>query len=91
MHCECIRWLYLLFHPFAPEEVWFMGPGNLKQLIIEWYKAHPAFAGSERWCKRVKNRDPQDGSAGKHGYKFCFEYTPNGAPAPDAAAPVLLH
>ena len=56
MHCECIRWLYLLFHPFAPEEVWFMGPGNLKQLIIEWYKAHPAFAGSDAWCKGQEAR-----------------------------------
>ena len=33
-----------------------MGPGNLKQLIIEWYKAHPAFAGSDAWCKGQEAR-----------------------------------
>ena len=68
-----------------------MGPGNLRQMIIEWYKAHPAFAGSVAWCKRVKSPDPQDGS-GKHLYKFCFEYTPNGAPWPQlscSTSPVL--
>ena len=73
-------------------DVWLMGPGNLKQMITEWYKAHPAFAGSVEWCKRVKNTDPQDGS-GQHCYKFCFEYTPNGTPALDGrncpAPPVL--
>ena len=76
------RRLYLLFHPLAPTDVWSKGPGNLKQLITEWYKAHPAFAGSVEWCKRVKNTDPQDNS-GQHCYKFCFEYTPNGARAPN--------
>ena len=75
-------------------DVWLMGPGNLKQMITEWYKAHPAFAGtgSVKWCKRVKNTDPQDGS-GQYCYKFCFEYTPNGAPAPngrDCPAPPVL-
>ena len=52
-------------------QVWLMGPGSLKQLIITWYKSHPAFAGTEvsAWCKRL----PQDGSI---IYKFCFEYTP---------------
>jgi hypothetical protein len=86
------RRLYFLFHPFAPMDVWLMGPGNLKQMITEWYKAHPAFAGSVEWCKRVKNTDPQDGSR-QHCYKFCFEYTPNGTPALDGrncpAPPVL--
>ena len=77
------RRLYLLFHPLAPIDVWLKGPGNLKQLITEWYKAHPAFAGSVEWCKRVKNTDPQDNS-GQQCYKFCFEYTPNGARAPNA-------
>ena len=86
------RRLYFLFHPFAPMDVWLMGPGNLKQMITEWFKAHPAFAGSVEWCKRVKNTNPQDG-AGQHCYKFCFEYTPNGTPALDGrncpAPPVL--
>ena len=87
------RRLYLLFRPFAPMDVWLMGPGNLKQMITEWYKAHPAFAGtsSVEWCKRVKNTDPQDGSGQHcHCYKFCFEHTPNGAPAPNGRnSPVL--
>ena len=35
------------------DRVWLMGPGNLKQLIIKWYKDHPAFAGLavEQWCR----------------------------------------
>ena len=63
--------LFHLFQPHAPTDVWLMGPGNLKQLIIEWHKTHPAFAGVEVsvWCKRL----PQDNSV---VYKFCFEYTP---------------
>ena len=65
-------------------DVWLMGPGNLKQMITEWYEAHLACAGTGtvEWCKRVKNTDPQDGS-GQHCYcyKFCFEHTPNGTPA----------
>jgi len=76
------RRLFHLFQPHAPLDVWLMGPGNLKQLITEWYQKHPAFAGSVVWCKRLKIADPQDGP-GKFCYKFCFEYTPNGAPAPN--------
>ena len=33
------------FQPWAPTEVWQHGPGNLKQLITEWFKEDPAFAG----------------------------------------------
>ena len=74
------RRLFHLFEPYAPVDVWLLGPGNLKQLITEWYKKHSAFAGSVVWCKRLKNAD-QPNDPGKFCYKFCFEYTPNGAPA----------
>ena len=59
-------------------DVWLMGPGNLKQMITEWYQAHPAFAGagSVEWCKRVKNTDPQDGS-GQHCY--CYKFSASSA------------
>jgi len=31
------NWLFYLLQQYAPmTEVWQMGPGNLKQLIIEW-------------------------------------------------------
>ena len=76
------RRLFHLFKPHAPLDVWLMGPGNLKQLITEWYQKHSAFAGSVVWCKRLKNTDLQDGP-GKFCYKFCFEYTPTEAPAPN--------
>ena len=74
-----------LFQPHTPFEVWHKGPGNLRQLIIEWYKDDPTFAGlaQNAWCKRVKSNVPQEhpGTSGTsrrhvHVYKFCFEYTP---------------
>ena len=68
-----------LFQPHAPSEVWHKGPGNLRQLIIEWYKDDPAFIGlaPREWCKRVTSKDaPQNGSGKTYLYKFCFEYTP---------------
>ena len=72
-----------LFQPHAPSEVWHKGPGNLRQLIIEWYKDDSTFAGlaPNAWCKRVKStNDPQEhpesGTSRIHVYKFCFEYTP---------------
>ena len=75
-----------LFEPHAPDEVWHKGPGNLRQLIIEWYKDDPTFAGlaPNAWCKRVKStNDPQEhpesGTSRIHVYKFCFEYTPRGS------------
>ena len=48
---SCER-LVSLFHPYAPTEVSRLGPVNLKQLITEWYKDHPAFAGLpfSAWC-----------------------------------------
>ena len=59
-------------------DVWMMGPGNLKQLITEWYEVHPAFAGLEAsaWYKRVMNKDPRYGTPGSSIYKFSFQYTP---------------
>ena len=72
-----------MFQPHAPSEVWHKGPGNLRQLIIEWYKDDPTFAGlaQNAWCKRVKSNVPQEhswtsGTSRLHVYMFCFEYTP---------------
>ena len=65
------------FQPWAPTEVWQHGPGNLKQLITEWFKEDPAFAGLEvsAWCKLLKDQDAPPGSTSMFS-KFCFEYTP---------------
>lgn len=74
--------LVRLFQPHAPLEVWHKGPGNLRQLIIEWYKDDSTFAGlaQNAWCKRMKSNNPQEhpgsGTSSLHVYKFCFEYTP---------------
>ena len=27
------------------DQVWLMGPNNLKQLVTKWFKNHPTFAG----------------------------------------------
>ena len=37
-------------------EVWKMGPGNLKQMITEWYTFLPTFAGLkvDEWCVRLQ-------------------------------------
>ena len=69
--------LVALFQPFAPTEVCQTGPGNLKQLITDWYKDDPAFAGVEvaAWCKLLKDKDAQPGSSSMVS-KFSFEYTP---------------
>ena len=78
--------LVRLFKPHTPFEVWHKGPGNLRQLIVEWYKDDPTFAGlaENAWCKRVKINDPQEhpgsGTSSYHVYKFCFEYTPRHFP-----------
>eukprot|EP00964_Phaeocystis_antarctica_P117856 scaffold81685_cov57-Phaeocystis_antarctica.AAC.2 len=34
-----------LLQPHAPTEVLQLGPKRLTQLITEWYKDHPAYAG----------------------------------------------
>ena len=64
--------LYRLFKPHNREDVWLMGPGNLKQLITKWYKDHPAFAGLKQseWCMRLNDRPSGHISM---VYKFCLE------------------
>ena len=49
--------LVTLLQPHAPE-VRRLGPDNLRQLITEWHKDHPAFAGLpfSAWCKKLKDR-----------------------------------
>ena len=77
--------LYQLFHPHAPLDVWQKGPGNLKQLIIEWYQGDPTFSGlaPSAWCKRLVTRNEPQHGQGRGGRKtyytcFSFEYRPNG-------------
>ena len=79
--------LYELVQPHAPLDVWQKGPGNLKQLITEWYQGDPAFTGlaPSAWCKRlpvVTRNEPQhrQGRGGRTTYCTCFsfEYRPNG-------------
>ena len=50
--------LVTLLQPHAPEEVRRLGHENLKQLITEWHKDHPAFADLpfSAWCKKLKDR-----------------------------------
>ena len=75
--------LFRLFEPHAPMiDVWLFGPSNLKKLITEWYKLHPAFAGLEvsAWCKRLVEKHSQGGPGG-YIYKFSFQhisYQPEG-------------
>ena len=66
--------LYRLFKPHNREDVWLMGPGNLKQLITKWYKDHPAFAGLavEQWCRRFTRDEARAGNVTV--FKFCFEH-----------------
>ena len=72
------RRLLYLFQPHAPTEVWQHGPGNLKQLLTDWFKDHPVFVGLEvsDWCKLLKDKDASPGSSSLVS-KFSFEYTPN--------------
>ena len=65
--------LYQLFQQHAPLHVWQKGPGNLKQLIIEWYQGDPGFTGlaPSAWCKQRVTRK-------KSTCYFSFEYRPNG-------------
>ena len=70
--------LVFLLQQHAPAEVLKLGHQNLRQLITEWYKNHPAFAGLpySAWCKRLKDNDPQAHSRSL-SFKFSFEYTGN--------------
>ena len=54
--------LVRLFQPLAPLDVSHKGPGNLRQLIIEWYMDDPTIVGlaQNAWCKRVKSNVPQE-------------------------------
>ena len=77
--------LYQLIQPHAPLDVWQKGPGNLKQLITEWYQGDPTFAGlaPSAWCKRLVTRNEPQHGQGRGGRKtyytcFSFEYRPNG-------------
>ena len=82
--------LFQLFQPLAPLDVWWKGPGNLKQRITKWYKGDPTFIGLDptAWCKLVTAKNaPQDqhprGSGKKCPYNaFCFEHTPRQLPGP---------
>ena len=68
-----------LFQPHAPDERWLrLGPGNhiFKQLIIQWYKGHPAFAGlaANAWCKKLK--DNGTNADGCQVISFSFQKLP---------------
>ena len=74
--------LVCLFEVHASsDEVRHTGPGSLKQLIIAWFKDHPAFAGLEvkEWCRKLTDNDPQ-APPRSQVFKFSFEYTPRGQP-----------
>ena len=47
-----------LLQPHAPTEVLQLGPKRLTQLITEWYKDHPAYAGLpySSWCKNLRDK-----------------------------------
>ena len=72
--------LFSTVQPYAPARVWKQGPGNLKQLVIEWCQHHPAFAGlaQKAWCMRLRDDDQQalPGRRQPTVDKFCLEYTP---------------
>ena len=73
-----VNTLYRLFQPHAQGEVWLMGRGNLKQLIVKWYADHPAYKGLAvtEWCKRLTKKTPERLVQGPSGTcKFCFECT----------------
>ena len=63
--------------PFDPLRVHKMGPGNLKQLVVQWCQHHPAFAGLEQsaWCKRRFSEDEQtpSGRSQRIVFHFCVE------------------
>ena len=71
--------LFIRLQQHAPTETTMLDRINIRQLITEWFKDHPAFAGLpySAWCKRLKDNSPQ-AHARSLTYKFCFEYTPRG-------------
>ena len=50
------RRLINLLQPHAPTEVLQLGPQKLTQLIIEWYKDHPAYKdlAFSSWCRHLR-------------------------------------
>jgi hypothetical protein len=75
--------LVLQLQPHAPAEVARIGAQNLRQLITEWYKGHPTFAGLaySAWGKRLKDMHPL-AHPRSLTYKFSFEYTPGAMGGP---------
>ena len=71
--------LILRLQQHAPAEVARLGPQNLRQLITEWYKGHPTFAGLSfrEWGKRLKDLHPH-AHPRSLTYKFSLEFTPGG-------------
>ena len=71
--------LILRLQQHAPAEVARLGPQNLRQLITEWYKGHPVFAGLcfSEWGKRLKDLHPH-AHPRSLTYKFSLEFTPGG-------------
>ena len=71
-----------LLQPHAPAEV--LGSDNLKQLITEWYKDHPAYADLpfSAWCKKLTDKtrrsDPRQARKSRSNvhFKFPFQCTP---------------
>ena len=71
----------------APAEVRELGSDNLKQLITEWYKDHPAYADLpfSAWCKKLNNKthksDPRQARTSRSNhFKFSFQMS-TGTPA----------
>ena len=64
----------------APAEVTKLDHQNLRQMITEWYKHHPAFENLpfSAWIRRLKNNAPQTLHTRNLTFKFCFEHTPGG-------------
>ena len=71
--------LFIRLQQHAPTETTKLERIDIRQLITEWFKDHPAFAGLpySAWCKRLKDNSPQ-AHARSLTFKFCFEYTPGG-------------
>ena len=70
-----------LLRPHAPAEVRDLSSEQLKQLITEWYKDHPAYADQPfyAWCKKLKDNnaprvDPRQGGRNRsQHFKFPFQ------------------
>ena len=67
-----------MVRPYVPARVWKQGPGNLKQLVIEWCQNHRAYSGlaQSAWCKRLPEDEALPSRRQPKVYKFCLECTP---------------